>query len=176
MAEIWKEIKGYEGKYKISNWGRLKSYAQNKTGKISCGSPQKKGYLAVTLYDNKGNRQTYKIHRLVAEAFIPNPNNYPQVNHKDENKNNNHVSNLEWCTNEYNYHYGTRTQRVAESNRCCKTTSKAIYSIDSNGNIEHFDSIGEAERITGCYHSNIIRVLKNDRHSAGGRRWYYTYS
>lgn len=176
MEEIWKEINGYNGRYEISNFGRLKSYAQNKNGKISCGSPQIKGYLAVTLYDENGTRTTCKIHRLVAEAFILNPSNLPQVNHKDENKENNHVDNLEWCTNEYNYHYGTRTQRAAESNKCCKSTSKPIYSVDDNGCVEHFDSIGEAERITGCCHSNIIRALKNNNLKTGGRKWYYENS
>ena len=176
MEEIWKQIDGFDGRYEISNYGRLKSYAQNKSGKISTGSPQRKGYLAVTLYDGNGKRQTYKIHRLVAEAFIFNPNNLPQVNHKDEDKNNNCVDNLEWCDNDYNNHYGTRTQRAAVSNRCCDTTSVKIYSVDKNGNIEYFDSIGEAERITGLNHSNIVRTLKGRTKTCGGREWYYVDS
>lgn len=173
MEEIWKPIDGFNGRYEISNYGRLKSYAQNKSGKISTGSPDKKGYLTVTLYDNDGKRQTYKVHRLVTGAFIPNPNNLPQVNHKDENKTNNCVDNLEWCDNDYNNHYGTRVQRASESNRCCETTSVKIYSVDKNGCMEYFDSVGEAERITGLSHSNIVRTLKGRTKTCGGRKWYY---
>ena len=176
MEEIWKKIDGYNGRYEISNFGRLKSYAQKKTqGRITYGSIEKKGYCVVRLYDDYGNAKDYKVHRLVAEAFIDNPYHYTQVNHKDENKTNNCVNNLEWCTNEYNCNYGTRTQRATESNRCCKTTSKPIYSVDPDSGIEYFDSIGEAERITGISHSNIIRALKNNC-LAGGRKWYYQNS
>lgn len=173
MRESWKQIEGYGGRYEISNLGRLKSYAQNKNGKIQTGCPQKKGYLAVTLYDESGNRKTCKIHRLVAEAFLPNPENLLQINHKDENKENNRIDNLEWCDNTYNHNYGSRNQRAGEKNRCHPSTSLRICSVDRNGKIEEFASIGSAERITGVPHSNIIRVLKGDRDFAGGRKWYY---
>ena len=113
--EIWKDIKGFEGKYQVSNLGNVKSlpkytyskgYPQLRKEKIL--KPAKTGkhrnYLAVGLNDGKH----YKVHRLVADAFIPNPNNYPQVNHKDENPLNNCVDNLEWCTNQYNTKYSAR--------------------------------------------------------------------
>lgn len=173
MNEIWKDINGYEGKYKVSNFGRILSYAQKKDGKITEGYTNKKGYKTIYLYDKPQHGKWHKIHRLVADAFLDNPNNLPQVNHKDENKSNNRVSNLEWCTNEYNNHYGTRTQRAAESNRCCESTSKKVYSIDENGNIEHFNSTCEAERQTGIHHANICRTLKGKTKHAGGREWYY---
>lgn len=174
MKEIWKDIEGYEGKYEISNFGRIKSYAQKKNGKITEEYTDKKGYKTIFLYDKPQHGKWHKIHRLVASAFIDNPDNLPQVNHKDENKENNRVDNLEWCTNDYNNHYGTRSKRASESNTCCVTTSKKVYSIDENGNVEYFGSIGEAERQTGICHANICRTLVGKTKHAGNRKWYYT--
>ena len=95
--EIWKKISGYEDYY-ISTWGRVK----NTENRIMKPEVHDKGYLRVDLYDKDGNRKHAKVHRLVAQAFIPNPLNKPQVNHIDGNNQNNSVSNLEWCTNEEN--------------------------------------------------------------------------
>lgn len=127
------------------------------------GYKNKKGYLMLCLYDKPQNGKWYPIHRLIAKTFISNPDNLPQVNHKDEDKNNNCIDNLEWCENEYNHNYGTRNKRAGLSNRCCESTSKKIYSVDDYGNYVTYDSIGEAERQTGCWHSNIIKVLKGQR-------------
>ena len=176
MSEIWKPIKGYEGKYEISNYGRVKSYAQNKDGKITAGLLNQKGYRVVRLYDQPQHGKWYQVHRLVAMAFIENPNNYEQVNHKDEDKSNNHVDNLEWCTNTYNARYGTKAKRVGLKNRCCATTSERIYSVDKDGRIEYYGSIGEAERQTGLSHCNIVRTLKGRTKHCGGREWYYDNS
>lgn len=128
MKEIeeWKDVPGYLGYYQISNLGRVKSlnrtivYSPSKfypngrvrvlKEKILTPSVDKKGYEFVQLFIN-GNYRSKKIHRLVAEVFIPNPNNLEQVNHKDENKKNNKVSNLEWCTLIYNINYGTGKYR-----------------------------------------------------------------
>ena len=174
MTEVWKEIDGYDGRYEISNMGRLKSFAQDRTnGKIKIGNLTHKGYLSYALYDENGKKRFYPVHRLVAMAFLDNPNNLPQVNHKDEVKTNNCVDNLEWCTNEYNAHYGTRFARAAESNRCCPTTSLKVFSVDKDGNKEYYDSIGEAERQTGLSHCNIIRALKGKRRHCGNRQWFY---
>lgn len=173
MEEIWKPIKGYNGRYEISNMGRVKSFAQYTNGRIIKGCHDGKGYVYVKLYYAPQKHKMFKVHRLVATYFIPNPNNYSQINHKDENKDNNCVNNLEWCDNEYNSHYGTRAKRAGLSNRCCPTTSKKICSVSSDNRIEYYDSIGEAERVTGVAHSNIIRVLKNQRFSAGGYNWIY---
>ncbi len=174
MGEIWKAIDGYNGRYEISNHGRIKSFAQDRlNGKIKTGYREKKGYLCIRLYNSEGKSKWHKIHRLVASAFIPNPNHLEQVNHKDEKKDNNYVDNLEWCTNSYNTHYGTKIERVALSNRCCPTTSLKVKSIDESGKVEFYNSIGEASRMTGCSHSNIVRTLKGRSTLCGNKHWFY---
>jgi hypothetical protein len=109
MQETWKDIKNYEGLYQISTLGRIKSFPRKGTYKnAKILKPYKDGgnyYYVIGLHKN-GKRKYKAIHRLVAETFIPNPNNYPLVNHKDENKLNNCVDNLEWCTHKYNSNYG----------------------------------------------------------------------
>lgn len=119
MQEIWKDIKDYEGLYQISNLGRVKSFrASSKYGNpkemLLKPSLISSGYYVVTLY-SKENRRKYQVHRLVATAFIENPNNLPCVNHKDENKLNNCVENLEWCTYQYNNNYGTIRIKISRS-------------------------------------------------------------
>lgn len=109
--EIWKDVVGYEGLYQVSNLGRVKSLFRYK--KILKQFEDNKGYLRVTLYKNNKSK-SIKVHKLVAEAFIPNPNNYDCINHKDENKTNNRVENLEFCSFYYNLMYGTRVQRIAK--------------------------------------------------------------
>ena len=108
MKEIWISIKGYEDSYEISNLGRVKSLISN--GLILKQSKDKDGYHVVSL-----KRKSFRVHRLVATAFIPNPNNLEQVNHKDEDKSNNTVDNLEWCNTTYNINYGTRNEQVRKS-------------------------------------------------------------
>ena len=103
MTEIWKNIEGYEGKYQVSNLGRVKSMIGQE--KVLHPKKHRNGHLQIGLHKDK-KRKTMYIHRLVAQAFIPNPDNLPCVNHKDENPNNNNVDNLEWCTQKYNCNYG----------------------------------------------------------------------
>ena len=173
--EIWKQVEGYDGRYKVSNYGRVKSFVRDKDNGVLIGSGKNhKGYHVVYLKNAEGDSQFFFVHRLVALTFIDNPNNLPQVNHKDEDKENNCVDNLEWCDNDYNIHYGTGRKRAAVSNYCCETTSKKVYSVDAKtGQVEYFDSIGDAERKTGNSHCNIVRALKGRRPRCGGRQWFY---
>ena len=105
VKEEWKSIEGFEGIYDVSSEGRVKR-VKNGANNILKPFKNKKGYLGVDLRDC-GRRLSAKIHRLVATAFIPNPMGYLEINHKDENKLNNNVTNLEWCDHDYNMHYGT---------------------------------------------------------------------
>lgn len=138
-GEEWKDIKGYEGLYQVSNKGRIKALSKTTTirsnnnlngskitrdEKIHHCQLQKDGYIRTQLYkDNK--RSTVKVHRLVAEAFIPNPKNYPMVNHMDEVKSNNCVENLEWCTSSYNVQYSSHKHYKKIK---CLTTGKVFNS------------------------------------------------
>lgn len=112
MEEIWRDIPGYEGLYEVSSYGSVRNLV---TGKLIKSSLKKDGYSRVCLSKN-GLRKCMNIHRLVAQAFIPNPDCFPQVNHKDENKANNRVDNLEWCTSKYNVNYGSAQKRRINTN------------------------------------------------------------
>lgn len=109
LNEIWKDIPYYDGLYQISNYGRIKSFCKGDE-QYKVQHDNGRGYLSVKLYKNGKMKNEY-VHRLVALTFIPNPNGLPQVNHKDEDKQNNHVDNLEWCDARYNNTYGTARQR-----------------------------------------------------------------
>ena len=124
IEEIWRPVVGYEGLYEVSSYGRVKSLEKSyirkngvinhKSERILIPGKDKGGYLQVSLYCN-GERHMKKIHRLVAQAFIPNQDNLPQVNHKDEDKTNNRVDNLEWCDGKYNINYGSCIDRALET-------------------------------------------------------------
>ena len=158
--EIWKDIEGYEGLYQVSSWGRVKN---SRTGRILKGLRDKDGYLLVGLC-KKSVSQTHKVHRLVAEAFIPNPQNKPQVNHIDEDKENNHVENLEWSTAKENANHGTRNLRGS------KTKSKPIICIETG--VEYYGA-RECARQMGLYQSSIIAVLKGRLKTTGGYTFKY---
>ena len=203
MEEIWKDIKDFEGLYQVSNLGRVKSLkrvvVRNNNRpllveeKILKPHILKKGkYLRISLRNN-GIRKMYLVHRLVSEAFIPNPNNYQQVNHKDENTLNNCVSNLEYCDVLYNNNYGTRNKRISEkhkgvlfseehkkklskalTNRSDK--SKPVLQIDKNTNevIAVFPSAAEAGRQLGFKtNGHISECCKGKYKQAYGYIWRY---
>ena len=131
--EEWRDIKGYEGYYQISNFGRVKSLSRDvgsnrcKKETIMKTSLDKDGYENLVLRKN-GKQRHFRVNRLVAKAFLENPNNYPQVNHKDEDKTNNNVNNLEWCSAKYNVNYGSRTEKASKK-VICVTTGKIFKSI-----------------------------------------------
>lgn len=152
--EIWKDIDGFEGLYEVSTKGRVRN---KKTNRIFIGKNNSAGYRAVTL---KGN--DYNIHRLVALAFIPNPQNLPQVDHVDENKGNNDVSNLRWVTSSENVRHSIYKQ-------CCK-----IKQIDKDGNlINIWDSCHQIERELGYQRGNIIGACKGRQQYSHGFKWEY---
>lgn len=182
MQEIWKDIKGYEGKYQVSNYGRVKSLNYRHTGKEKLLKPtlQPDGYLHVSLCKPL---KRFSIHRLVANAFIPNPENLPCVNHKDENKHNNNVCNLEWCTHKYNNEYGTRLKRVIETQLKNHKLSKKVYQYTLDGElVKEWESTRECER-NGFNKAHIISCCKGGRFHKNkwinatkhkGYRWSYT--
>jgi len=180
MKEIWKDIPNYEGLYQVSNFGIVKSVRRNKIRKTHIS---REGYEKIML-SNNGIGKNFLVHRLVAEAFIPNPSNLPQINHKDENKKNNCVENLEWCSQKYNCNYGNRTNAIASKNKIIHKGKH--YSINTEfkkgrnalkvKNItmnKVYNSMQEAYKDTGVPTSNICLCCKGKLKQAGGYLWQY---
>ena len=169
MEEIWKDIEGSEELYQVSNMGRVKSLRKN----IILKNQRARGYERVILCI-KNSPKNYSVHRLVATAFVPNPDNLPQVNHKDENKLNNCVDNLEWCTPKYNINYGTISIRKSQKQLNDKNKSKPVlqYSLDGTF-IKEWKSTKDVQRNLGFDNSHISACCKNIRKSAYGYLWKY---
>ena len=164
MMEIWKDIKGYEGLYQVSNLGRVKSLDYNRMGveRLLVCRKNMMGYLQVVLCKDSKHKH-HQVHRLVAQAFIPNPYGLPQVNHKDECKTNNVETNLEWCNAKYNCNFGTRNERRA------KAQSKAVYQYAKDGSlVKSYSSAREAERRTGYDNGNIVKCCNGKYKQAYG--------
>ena len=182
MKEIWKDIPNYEGLYQASNLGRIRSvdrykeviiknqYGEYKRTKFFKSYVLKQqtymGYKCVQLHIN-GKYKWEKVHRLVAKAFVPNPENKPQVNHIDGNKSNNCVENLEWCNQSYN-------TKHAYKNNLIKHYKIEINQYDLEGNyIKTWESAKEIEKKLKIKNSQICRCCKNENSTAGGYYWKY---
>lgn len=164
MKEIWKDVKGYEGLYQISNIGNVRTLIKNKKLKIN----ETGEYDYVIFYKN-GTRKCQKIHRLVAENFIENPYNLECVNHKDENKKNNSVNNLEWCTKKYNCNYGKRNQKMSKN----KSKYKIIQKDKEGRIIKIWSNIWDLEHNTSFNKWVIRQCCKNKCKSVYGYCWEY---
>lgn len=154
-GEEWRDVSGFEGVYKVSNYGRIKTLRRPYRGLhggyvreriVKFGINVRGGYCTFTETDSNGCEKTVRVHRVVAAAFIPNPNNYPQINHKDENVKNNCVYNLEWCTNLYNARYGSRNVRTGKSNMIPVIGINVI-----DGSEIRYDGMADAERLSNKY-------------------------
>lgn len=201
--QIWKDISGYEGKYQVSNTGKVRSLNYNGTkGKmmrLKLSNNNHYGYKRVRLYKN-GKYKAYLVHRLVALAFIPNPNNYSFINHKDENPSNNYYKNLEWCTPKYNSNYGTRNEKLSKimmgrtfteehkkkmsenhadfkgknSSRYGKGKPVLMFTLDGEF-IRKFNCVADANEYLGKNRAdnNIGKCARGKYKTAWGYKWKY---
>lgn len=175
--ETWKDIAGYEGLYQVSDLGRVRSKSRHGsrggTLKLRVNG---NGYHHVCLCKH-GQMKDSLVHRLVAEAFIPNPSNFPAINHKDENPANNAVDNLEWCTLKYNQNYGTCRAKISAKLKgkfVNGPSSKAVIQYDKSGNfVSEWPSAREAERQTGFSCRHISKCCLGKRRSAYGYIWRF---
>lgn len=185
--EIWKDIKGYEGSYMVSNYGRVKSLekyiesynrtrTQYRPEKILKQYKSKWGYMRVYLTQNS-IKKMYAVHRLVASAFIDNPNNKPCVNHIDNDRSNNHLDNLEWCTYKENNNWAKKQGRRVFTEEWKQKISatrklKPVVGIDENGNKIYFDAVRATSKAGfGC--KAVIRCCKGLQKAHKGYRWEY---
>lgn len=173
MTEIWKDIPGYEGLYQASNCGNIRSlnWGRRNIVRNLYLKPHNKGYLQVELAKD-GSKKMTTVHRLVAMTFIPNPNNLPIINHKDENKHNNNVNNLEWCTFSYNNSYSKELhkERIGKPRK----NYKKVIQFDLNGEkIKIWDCLVDIKHTNGMNEWSIRQCCEGNRKTAYGFRWQY---
>ena len=180
VNEIWRDIKDYPN-YMVSNLGRVKSLCNNKTSKEKIIKPNKinSGYLRVALYKN-GNIKKYLIHRLVAEAFIDNPNKLPCIDHINANKTDNRICNLQWCSHKENMNNPLTIDKMSKNAHLKNKfgaehpLSKPIIQFTKNGEfIRKWDSAWDVLRELGINQGNICSCCKGKLKSAGGFKWQY---
>lgn len=165
IKEIWKTIEGYEN-YQVSSFGRVKSLKYDKE-RILKQEKINNGYCCVGLCKD-GKKKRYLVHRLVASAFLDNPNNYPCVNHKNEVKTENCVSNLEFCSHTYNNNYGMHNERIAKAHQ------KPIACYNKKGDlVALYTSIKQASELLNINHCNISSCCKGKYKSCGGYIFKY---
>lgn len=180
--EIWKDVVGFEGLYKISNYGRIIA-CERKIHREKYGSytiPQKflkptydkDNYLKTAFRNREGERFYFRVHRVVAEAFLPNENNLPEINHKDGVKDNNYVGNLEWCTTKYNINYsynklGRKGQNGGMNRRVQKINPKTLEVISE------YESIREASESVGSKSTAINNCLNGRTKTSFGYIWRF---
>lgn len=176
VEEIWKSVV-YDGvlyeNYQVSNFGRVKSLNYRRTGKERVMTPveNKNGYFRVGLWKN-GEYKKCLVHRLVAFAFLSNPDNLSEINHIDEDKTNNRVENLEWCDREYNNNYGTHNQRIAEKMTNGKL-SKIVLQLTLTGElIREWPSTNECGR-NGFHQGAVAACCRGERKTHKGFVWRY---
>jgi hypothetical protein len=158
--EIWKDIVGYENKYQISSWGRLRN-----TNGMMKPMIASNGYLVACLWKNNKQRK-FVMHRIVAQAFLENPQNYKEINHIDEDKTNNRVENLEWCSHKYNMNYGKLKEKISKANsgKTASVDTRLKLSQNSKGRI--WVNNGQTEKLikegnkTEYYQWNVGRLVK----------------
>lgn len=168
--ERWKDVTGYEGLYEVSTYGNVRN-AKSKKQLRQCR--HRLGYLSVLLYKGAETKRI-NTHRLVATAFLENNGGNQYVNHKDENKANNHVNNLEWCSRQYNAGYGTSSKRISEKRGHASRKRRRVVQMDRAGNIVcTWMSISEAARGTGTARNSIYECCNGIHKTANGFVWHY---
>lgn len=179
MEEVWKDIAGYEGLYQVSNLGNVRSlnWRNTKLTKNLWLKPHNKGYLQVELAKN-GTKKSFVVHRLVASAFLENPFGYEEVNHKDEDKRNNNVENLEWCNRSYNVLYSIKNRKNVANRkyfvRKGKNADLKVQQISKDGTVvKTWNNSREIFLVTGMSDWSISECCRGKRKTAYGYFWRY---